>query len=127
MSEKPVVGSVTWRDLTIEHASQLQEFYQRVIGWEVDAAQQDGYDDYVMSDVDGEPVAGICHARGPNAELPPQWLIYITVADLDESMRQCLALGGQIVCPPRDMGGYGATCVIRDPVGAVAALIQPPD
>ena len=22
----------------------------------------------------GKPVAGICHARGPNANLPAQWL-----------------------------------------------------
>ncbi len=127
MSEKPIVGSVTWRDLTIEDAAGLQAFYHRVAGWDVETASQGEYDDYVMSDADGEPIAGICHARGPNAGLPPQWLIYITVADLSESIRGCEALGGEIICPPRDMGIYGTTCVIRDPAGAVAALIQPPD
>ena len=30
-----------------------------------------------------QPVSGICHARGSNADLPPVWLIYITVADLE--------------------------------------------
>jgi predicted enzyme related to lactoylglutathione lyase len=69
------------------------------------------------------PVAGICHARGSNANLPPQWLIYITVADLDASLRQCLALGGQALSPVREAGS-GRFVVIRDPAGAACALYQ---
>ena len=32
-------------------------------------------------------MTGICHARGSNAELPAGWLIYITVADVDDERR----------------------------------------
>jgi len=28
-----------------------------------------------------DPVAGICHARGANANLPAQWLIYVAVQE----------------------------------------------
>ena len=55
------------------------------------------YADYVMNDADGEAAAGICHARGGNAELPPQWLVYITVDDLDHSMAECERLGGSVL------------------------------
>ena len=85
-----------------------------------------GYADYsMMLPETGEPAAGICHARGVNEGIPPQWLIYIQVADLDASMEACRAGGGAIVHGPRDMGSYGHMCVIRDPAGAVAALLGP--
>jgi hypothetical protein len=82
------------------------------------------YDDYNMnSPKSGETVAGICHAQGPNANLPPQWLLYIMVENVDESAQRCVELGGQVVDGPRSMG-EGRFCVIRDPAGAVAALIS---
>jgi predicted enzyme related to lactoylglutathione lyase len=70
-----------------------------------------------------EAVAGVCHARGANADLPAQWLIYIAVEDLDQSLAACADLGGEILVPPRQMGEdrFG---VIQDPAGAVCALYE---
>ena len=83
-----------------------------------------GYNDFNMNlPASGETVAGICHARGPNVKLPPQWLIYITVADVDESAKRCVEFGGKIIDGPRLMGEY-RFCVIQDPAGAVAALVS---
>ena len=82
-----------------------------------------GYNDFNMETSSQETVAGICHAKGENANLPPQWMIYITVDDLDESVAACERLGGQVICPPRSVGG-GRCAVIRDPAGACAALYQ---
>ncbi|MFN2634599.1 MAG: VOC family protein [Thermoanaerobaculia bacterium] len=62
---------------------------------------------------------------GENAALPPQWVVYITVADLDESLRKCVELGGQIVHGPAAYGGQGRFRVFRDPAGAIAALYPP--
>jgi hypothetical protein len=73
----------------------------------------------------GQQVAGICHARGENAHLPPVWMLYITVADLYSSLDECTRLGGQLLTPVRSYGG-GRYCVIKDPAGAVCALYQPP-
>jgi predicted enzyme related to lactoylglutathione lyase len=70
-------------------------------------------------------VAGICHARGSNADLPAQWLATITVEDVDRNAARCAELGGEILAGPRDMGSQGRFCVIRDPAGAVAALFSP--
>ena len=36
-----------------------------------------------------------------NASLPPQWLIYVNVEDLDASIASVQALGGEIVDGPR--------------------------
>ena len=72
----------------------------------------------------GEAVTGICHALGGNAELPPGWLIYIVVADVEASAAACEKNGGEIVVQPKGLAG-GRFCVIRDPAGATAALYQP--
>ncbi|MCA9255431.1 MAG: VOC family protein [Phycisphaerales bacterium] len=126
MSEekRPAVGSVTWRDLTVDDAENIRAFYESVVGWGSAPFDMGGYSDHVMKDADGEMVAGVCHARGSNANLPAAWLIYITVADVEASAAVCVEKGGAVLDGPRSMGGRKA-CVIRDPAGAVAALIEP--
>jgi predicted enzyme related to lactoylglutathione lyase len=73
-----------------------------------------------------QPVAGICHARGANAALPPVWMIYIIVADLEESIRRCPDRGGKLRTQPESMGSQGRFCIIEDPAGAVAGVFEPP-
>jgi predicted enzyme related to lactoylglutathione lyase len=71
-------------------------------------------------------VAGVCHARGPNADLPAQWIVYVGVPDLDHSLAQAAALGGSVVRPAQDMGAYGRFALVRDPAGAIMALVERP-
>jgi predicted enzyme related to lactoylglutathione lyase len=125
MSATPKVGEISWTDLTVEHAEQIRDFYQAVVGWKPEPLSMGTYSDFVMN-ADGVGTAGICHARGGNADLPPVWLIYITVEDLDHSLDECGRLGGSLVVAPRSYGG-GRYCVIKDPAGAICALYQPPD
>ena len=124
---KQRVGTIGWIDLTVEHAERLKSFYSEVVGWSSSPVGMDGYDDFSMTngETGGEPVAGICHATGSNRGMPPQWMIYITVENLDESASSCVRLGGKMVVDPRPMGEFGRYCVIRDPAGAVAALFEP--
>ena len=127
MSTKQAVGTIAWVDLTVPDATALRDFYEGVVGWATSEVAMGGHSDYCMHPGSSEapPVAGVCHARGPNADLPAQWLIYITVADLDASLARCVELGGAVLAGPRDMGSYGRFAVIRDPAGAVSALSQP--
>ena len=123
MPDPQAPGRIGWIDLTVPNAASLRDFYCEVTGWTPSAIDMGGYSDFCMHPPGGDPVAGICHARGGNAGLPPVWLIYITVADLEESLRRCLAGGGSVLHPVRSAGG-GRYAVIQDPAGAVAALYQ---
>jgi uncharacterized protein len=126
-TKRPVVGSVAWVDLTVDNAVAVRDFYRAVVGWVPADVDMPGYKDFSMNiSSDGTPAAGICHARGSNADLPPQWLIYITVEDIDQSIARCVELGGSVIAGPRGMGSQGRYCVIRDPAGAVVALFTPP-
>jgi predicted enzyme related to lactoylglutathione lyase len=118
------LGGISWIDLTVENAEQARDFYRSVVGFEFEGLPMGGYDDFVMkSPVDSDAQVGICHAKGPNADIPPHWLIYFNVADINDSMDQCLALGGEVIRDRSDMGSY-EMCILRDPSGAAFALIS---
>ncbi len=119
------LGTIGWVDLTVPDAGPLRDFYSAVAGWTPQSFDMGGYSDYVMNaSGTGQPAAGICHARGGNAGLPPVWLIYIMVDKLDERMGKCLELGGRILSGPKVAEGHGRYCVIQDPSGTVCALFE---
>lgn len=122
---RPAAGTIGWFDLTVPDAPRLRDFYRDVVGWSVGEVDMGGYDDYMMTPPGGDRgVAGVCHARGANADLPPAWLAYLVVEDLDASLAQVGRLGGAVVAGPKTMG-EARFAVIRDPAGAVVALYQP--
>jgi hypothetical protein len=127
MDSRPATGAIGWVDLTVPDAEKLMEFYREVTGWTPEAVEMGGYQDFSMlSPETGQAVAGVCHARGPNAAIPPVWMIYIIVADLDKSLERCKQLGGAQVGEIRNYGPNGRYVMIQDPAGAYASLFQPP-
>ena len=118
-----MAGNIEWIDLTVDDAESVRDFYAAVAGWRPEPVAMGEYSDYSMCGPDGTPLAGVCHARGDNKGIPPQWLIYIPVADLDASMATCVDHGGRIVREPTPLMG-GRMCVMADPAGAVAAYYQ---
>ena len=82
------------------------------------------YEDYVMTtSEDPEFAVGICHTKGPNQDMPPQWLMYFNVPDVEQALQQCVKMGGTVIKPSTDMGSFEMG-VIKDPAGAVAGVIK---
>ncbi len=120
------VGSIGWFDLAVPNATEVRNFYKKVVGWKSSDVAMGGYNDYCMNlPGTGKTVAGVCHARGVNESLPPTWMIYITVKSAVTSAKRCVAMGGSVLVEPKGLGGMGRYCVIRDPAGAVTALFEP--
>lgn len=119
------LGSHVWTDLTVDNATEIRDFYKSVVGWDHMDHDMNGYNDYVMlpnSQEEGGEAFGICHARGANANIPPQWLIYVTVEDITIATSACVDNGGKVVEGPRKMAGKDFA-VIQDPAGAYMAII----
>jgi uncharacterized protein len=120
------VGHIAWLDLTVPDADGVRDFYREVVGWSAEAvAMSEGeerYADYNMLGADGSAVAGVCHARGVNAELPPVWMLYLPVGDLAESLRRVQDEGGEVIRTTRGRSGEPVYALVRDPVGAHFAL-----
>lgn len=122
MASKP--GTILWTDLTVPNAEQVRDFYSQVVGWKPAPVAMGDYEDFNMLPPGSEtPSAGICHARGMNADMPPLWMVYFVVADIEPALTACQRLGGRLLAGPKgDPGGRFA--VIQDPAGAVAALVE---
>ncbi len=118
------IGRIEWLDLTVGDAERVKNFYANVVGWKSEDVDMGSYSDFNMNlPESGDTVAGVCHARGSNANLPSQWLVYVRVADVKTSAEECEKRGGKILDGPRRMGGSNF-CVIEDPAGACLALIS---
>ncbi len=123
-SEGAGLGAIGWIDLTVEDAGAVRDFYAAVCGWTSSGVGMGDYEDWCMERPDnGEAVAGICHRRGPNADIPEGWMVYVTVDDVEAAAARAVEHGGAVLLGPRAMGG-GVVAVIRDPAGAVLALYQ---
>jgi predicted enzyme related to lactoylglutathione lyase len=119
------MGTVGWHDLSVapEHTAAIRDFYCAVVGWQVEPVDMGGYSDYVLTDANGVPAAGVCHRRGTNAVFPGQWISYVHVADLGRCVATAQERGGRVIVEPR-AAGQGQVAVIEDPSGAVLGLYQ---
>lgn len=125
MRGTPAIGTIAWTDLTVKNAEEVRDFYRDVAGWRTSPVDMGGYDDFNMYPPgERDPVAGVCHARESNADLPPHWLLYVIVDDLDVRLARCRERGGSVAAGPRPLSG-GRFAVVRDPAGAVLALYEP--
>jgi predicted enzyme related to lactoylglutathione lyase len=117
------VGTFAWFDLTVPNAQAISAFYTSVVGWQTNTASMGEYDDYSMQTLDSKTdVAGVCHTKGVNQDLPAQWLMYIKLSDLDASIVQVVKLNGSDLTPIRKFSDTSHSAVIKDPAGAVCAI-----
>jgi predicted enzyme related to lactoylglutathione lyase len=119
------IGAISWVDLTIDHADGLKDFYKNVVGWKTQDISMGDYNDYCMVSPEDDVVrTGVCHRRGSNENMPPAWIMYVNVANLDNSIKAVLDGGGEVVNGPRKMGEKARYCIIKDPAGAYCGLFD---
>jgi uncharacterized protein len=101
-----------------------KEFYSRLFGWGIVERPMPGMTYNVLSVGDRE-VGGLM-AMPPHLPptVPPHWGIYVTVDDVDASVKLVAELGGQIKHPPTDIDESMRFAVIQDPQGAVLSIIS---
>lgn len=122
----PKVGQFYWTDLTVDNPKDVKEFYKQIFGWhEIEVPMKDGeesYVDYGLAVDATTPGGGICHNRGKNKGIPPQWISYFYVEDVEKSLETCLSLGGQLLKENRKKDGTLSFVIVQDPQGAVFGM-----
>lgn len=125
METEKTIGAITWIDLTIQEGERVRDFYADVIGWKTMDVSMGDYNDYCMLSPDDDVVrSGVCHQRGENKDLPPAWIMYVNVADLDASLEAVKRSGGEMIGEIRKMGEKARYCIIKDPAGAYLGLFD---
>jgi predicted enzyme related to lactoylglutathione lyase len=109
-----------WSELYTRDLEASMRFYGAVFGYE--------YDDlpelpgaYKLVKVGGTVVAGMFQMTAEMGELPPFWLSYFQLDDVDAGFAKARELGGELVSEPRD-SPYGRWATARDPQGGTFAL-----
>jgi len=122
--EKPAHGTVCWNELMTRDVPAAEKFYSELIGWKPVDSGMPGVK-YTMFKV-GEKDAGGLMQMPPDvpAQVPPHWMAYIAVDEVDKLAGKTKELGGQVLHGPEDIPNVGRFCVIQDPTGAVIGLIQ---
>jgi len=122
-------GALTWTELSTRDTQGAQTFYTKLLGWSAKTGG-DGVHAYTEFTPSGgnQPVAGMMNsaAYGPQAaNVPPNWMPYFQVSDVDASARKAQGQGARLFVPPNDIPNVGRFSVIQDPQGAVFAVFKP--
>jgi predicted enzyme related to lactoylglutathione lyase len=124
MEAVDVRGKFVWHQLMTRDVPGAKDFYARLVGWKTLAWPLDPA--YTVCHAEAGPVAGIMEISSDMpSEVQSHWLQYIGTRDVDSTAQAAVRAGGSIVKGPSDMQGAGRYAVLKDPQGAVFAIIDP--
>jgi uncharacterized protein len=129
MKEIPELGPGTfcWVELGTSDSAAAKAFYSQLFGWDYADTPMGPDAVYTMLKLNGKDVGGL-YKLMPDmvAEgIPPHWLSYVYVTNVDETAEKAKALGASLLKVPLDVSTAGRMAVVQDPTGAVFALWQP--
>jgi uncharacterized protein len=118
-----VAGTLCWADLNTADEKRGADFYSKLFGWQIAADPKDpsGY----MHIKNGEQfIGGVPPSSFLPPDVPPHWLAYFQVDDVDASAAKATSMGGKLYLAPKTIEGAGRFAVIGDPQGAVFAIFK---
>lgn len=116
-------GRFAWYDLMTTDPEGATAFYTSLLGWG-SQPWEGGSMPYTMWTNDGTPLGGLMPMPPElaSAGVPPHWLAYVSVPDVDRAAARSAELGGTVHHPPTDIEGAGRFAVLADPHGASFAV-----
>ncbi|WP_030460693.1 VOC family protein [Kitasatospora sp. NRRL B-11411] len=111
-------GALGWVELATRDPRAAAEFYARVFGWSVNTGEM-----YTEFGLGGRDFGGMMDMSDQfPAEVPPYWMPYFAVADVDLGAERAALLGATVTLPPTDVPDGPRLAVLRDPQGAVFGI-----
>ena len=117
-------GTFNWIELLTPDEADAKRFYGGLFGWDYDEQPIDGGGTYTMVRAGGKEAAGMHQPGTEQQGVPPNWLSYAAVDDVDATASRAAELGGTVMAGPFDVMESGRMAVIQDPTGAVLGLWQ---
>jgi hypothetical protein len=118
-------GKFVWYELLTTDPDAAQGFYKDVIGWKT-APYDDAPMPYTMWMKDETAIGGVmelpedARKRG----VPPHWMGYVTVPDVDAAATRAEKLGGRKIMGPDDIPNVGRFAILADPQGAAITAFK---
>jgi predicted enzyme related to lactoylglutathione lyase len=108
-------GSLGWVELLTRSPEEAKAFYTAVLGWSVRPSEV-----YTQWGIDGADFGGMMTMddKFPH-EVPPHWLPYFAVEDVDLTADTAVRAGGTLLMEPATVPEGPRIAVLRDPQHAV--------
>jgi len=118
-----VHGTLCWADLSTPDPERAKAFYSGLFGWQLTVGEKDtsGY----LHIKNGEHfIGGVPPAKHRQPGVPPHWMAYFQVDDVDVTANKAKDMGAKLCLPPMSMEGVGRFSIIGDPQGAMFAIFK---
>jgi hypothetical protein len=120
---EPTAGDWNWFELYGRNPASASAFYGQVFGYTVAPdLRTERKDDFELSS-GGLARAGVAPVPDREDSIPG-WLGVVRVADIDATVAQAAALGGEVDLAPRAAAFGSRFAVISDPTGGTVGLVQ---
>jgi predicted enzyme related to lactoylglutathione lyase len=125
-------GKIIWRELLTHDLQASQRFYKELFGWEFEnvgsASGLASDSTYSLIRHNGDLIGGMIDTVALNGRDDiSQWVILMSVNDVDAAAAKFSEDGGEVVTPPTDLQRRGRIAVVRDAEGALLGLLQTRD
>jgi predicted enzyme related to lactoylglutathione lyase len=119
-------GNFCWVELGTTDTEAAKKFYSALFAWGINDTPAGPEGVYTLLRIKDKDVAALyqLNEQQKSQGVPPHWLLYIAVADADESVKTAVALGGKTLLEPFDVMDLGRMALLQDPTGAAFALWQ---
>ena len=118
-------NAIVWNELNTRDTEGSKAFYSAAFGWSYDEREFET-GNYTSLKLGEDTVGGMIDISGRvPEEVPNHWLVYFATDDADATIEKAKGSGGDVVFGPEDISEVGRIAVLKDPFGAVFALITP--
>ena len=116
-------GDFCWHELMTPDAEAAKKFYGQLFGWKTNTVDMGGFK-YTLLSNGGPDIGGMMGMSGPEwTGVPPHWMLYVAVDDVDATCKKITDLGGKVCVPPTDIS-VGRFAVVNDPQGATFSVFK---
>ena len=125
-------GKIVWHDLLTNDPAASKRFYGELFGWEFESvgsfAGMGSDTAYTLIRHNGRLIGGMIDTVALNNRTDiSQWVVVMSVEDVDAAAQGFTDNGGSVLTPPRDLQRRGRIAVVQDKAGALLALLQTKD
>ena len=119
----PEVGEGSWHELMTTDWQAAMKFYEEAFNWQPTEQMDMGPEGkYQMFNRPHGMIGGMMNKPKAMANVPPNWLIYFRVPDVDAAAERIKANGGKVLNGPMEVPGGDRVVTAADPQGAAFGL-----
>jgi len=116
-------GRWVWNELHTTDVPKALLFYEKVVGFSHRSMDMGPGGTYHILSNGGVERGGVTSYLAPG--VPPHWLPYVAVDDVDATLARVRKHGGTVSFGPEEIPGVGRLGGLVDPTGAALAMIKP--